>query len=410
MQYCHSRKSGNLVVVILSFFLVFVIIKLSVIMDIMSKLTIFRNNILVFYNKYWWLTPLTIFLIWRILLELMGQYFYWINISDLKSINYSQNIWWHWDSGWYGSIANNGYILKSGLQSNVTFFPLYPLLWKIIATITGLPNYFNALLVSNTLALGSFIIFYRWLSIVWGNSIARRGLIALAVFPTSFFLISAYSESTLLFLIGSIFILSEKGKWKLAAVSALLASAARPVGIFLWPVLFGLWFYKTKNTSNRSKSDLYSILILPPLGMILFSLFFWFKFDDPLLWLHGQQNYGRNFVLPPHLIYAYLVDIVSRGEFWLRHLAEISALFLAIVCLPKLKKIHPVYALFVVLNILPSLFSNTLTSIQRFVLILLPIYIIIAKQNKIVYFIYLFLSVSLLIFSVNQFVNFNWVS
>ncbi len=374
----------------------------------MSKLTIFKNNILVLYNKYWWLIPLTIFLIWRIVLELIGQYFYWSNISDLKLINYSQNIWWRWDSDWYNSIATHGYNLRTELQSNVTFFPLYPLLWKITNTLTCLSNYTSALLVSNTLALGSFVVFYRWLSIVWGNSIARRGLIALAIFPTSFFLISVYSESTLLFLVGSLFLLSEKGKWKLAAVSALLASAARPVGIFLWPILFWLWFYKTKNTSDRSKFDLYSILILPPLGMILFSLFFWYKFDDPILWLHGQQNYGRNFVLPPHLIYAYLVDIVSRGEFWIRHLFEMAALLFVVSCLPKLKKLHPVYAFLAVLNLLPSLFSNTLTSIQRFTLMIVPVFVIVAMQRKSIYILYLFISFSILILSLYEFINFNW--
>ena len=374
----------------------------------MSKIIILKNKILVLFTKHWWLTPLTIFLIWRIVLELIGQYLFWLNLSDLKSIDYSQNIWWRWDSGWYNSIATHGYNLKIESQSNVTFFPLYPLLWKITNALTGLSNYISALLVSNTLALGSFIVFYRWLSIVWGNNIARRGLIALAVFPTSFFLISAYSESTLLFLIGSLFLLSEKGKWKLAAVSALLASAARPVGIFLWPVLFWLWLYKTKDTSDRSKFDLYSILILPPLGMILFSLFFWYKFDDPILWLHGQQNYGRNFVLPPQLIYAYLVDIVSRGKFWIRHLFEMVALLFVISCLPKLKKLHLTYVFLAVLNLLPSLFSNTLTSIQRFTLMIIPIFVIVARQRKSIYILYLFICYFLLILSVNEFINFRW--
>ena len=32
----------------------------------------------------------------------------------------------HWDAGWYGEIAKNGYWYTPGAQSPVAYFPLYP--------------------------------------------------------------------------------------------------------------------------------------------------------------------------------------------------------------------------------------------------------------------------------------------
>lgn len=353
--------------------------------------------------------PLTIFLVWRVILEIVGQSSYWLNLSELSSRSSSQNIWWRWDSSWYASIANQGYSLPIGEQPNVTFFPLYPLIWRALRSVTGLSNYVSGLLVSNILALGSFVILYHWLSVVWNEKIAKKSLLALAVFPTSFFLISVYSESTFLILLASAFLLSEYGKWKWVALVALLASAARPVGILLWPTLIWLWFSKNKYSENKKKMDLIFLLVLPPIGILLFSFFLWYQVGDPIAWLHGQGSYGRNFASPFKLLYAYSKDIVTKQEFWFRHLLEIFFLFFIIVCLPKLKKINPIYLFFTILNLLPSFFSNTFTSIQRFALLMVPIFVVVAMQRRWIYFLYFFISVVLSILFIYQFVNFDWV-
>ncbi len=363
-----------------------------------------------YYIRYWWLTPLTIFIVWRIVLEIFGQLAFSLHPDVVIPWKNNQNppLWARWDSGWYDSILNYGYKLSGTDQmSNVTFFPLFPLLWKIVEIVTPLKGFVAALFVSNTFTLLGFLVFYRWVQEKWSKLIALKSLIALTVFPTSFFLISAYSESTLfLLIVATLFLISRK-KWLLATIVVGLAGAARPTGILLWPLLIWFWWSQYAN-KPKPFQELLTILCIPPLGLILFSIHLYFKTENPLVWLSGQSAAGRDLVLPIRLLWAYTKNIFIGGDFWLKHLAEMAALFFTIFLIPQLKKIHPAYAMYAFLNLLPSLFSNTLTSLQRFVLIIAPLFIAVALQKKWIYTIYCIFGSVLLFYSIAQFVIFQW--
>jgi hypothetical protein len=366
--------------------------------------------IISWYLRYWWLTPLTVFIIWRVVIEIVGQVAFSMTSNFISPWVNNPNppLWARWDSGWYDSIIRYGYNLReSGKMSNVTFFPLYTLLWKVVDFFTPLKGFASALLASNILTLFSFSIFYRWVSEKWDKGVALKSLIALAVFPTSFFLISAYSESTLLFLVVSILLFSSRRRWILAAIMAGLASAARPTGILLWPLLFGLWWFDNPD-KPKSRREFLALLFLPPLGLILFSVYLYFQVGNPFAWFQAQSSAGREIISPINLLWAYTKNIFTNGDYWLQHLAEMAALFFVVVLLPKLKKIHPVYVFYAILNLLPSLFSNTLTSIQRFVLIIAPLFVVVALQKRWLYVVYCIVASGLLFYSIFRFVTLQW--
>src|SRR3989344_824757 len=81
----------------------------------------------------------------------------------------------------YINIALNGYE-----KNEVAFFPLYPLLIRLIAIVSGLSFPVAALAISWTSLIISLIILAKYFSSGWF-------LIFLITFPTSFFLQSAYS-------------------------------------------------------------------------------------------------------------------------------------------------------------------------------------------------------------------------
>lgn len=367
-----------------------------------SNLQNFISNL---FKRYWWLTPIFIFLVWRLVVEIVGQ------SSPAAALILGQNktIWWQWDSNWYGSIVHQGYSWHKGAQSNVTFFPLFPLLWRGLLSLTAWQSAVCAQIVSNFLALGSFIIFYYWVLVAFNKNIAWRALLALAVFPTSFFLVSVYSESTFLILVALVFLLAHKEKWMWAAAVAALASAARPPGIFLCPLLLWLWYIQTKKSGIRKWSDFFSLLVLPPLGLIFFSLYLWYQVGDPFAWFRAQVEYGRSLgVSPFRLIFSYIKYIIIGGENRWRYFFEILTMIFVGFSLPKVYRLNLAYSFFVLLNFVPSFFSNTFTSVQRFTLMLLPIFIVVAMQKRFVYYLYLLFSFCFLVFNILRFVNLRW--
>src|SRR5687767_299870 len=58
-----------------------------------------------------------------------------------------------WDAGWYSSVSTQGYSYTEGQQSNVAFFPLYPLVAKALALLTG-----NWALAALLTSLASFFV------------------------------------------------------------------------------------------------------------------------------------------------------------------------------------------------------------------------------------------------------------
>src|SRR5689334_16402411 len=62
-----------------------------------------------------------------------------------------------WDTGWYETIARLGYV--RGEQAN--FWPLYPLLSRVLSEVTPLHLHYCMLLVANLASLGSFLVLYR---------------------------------------------------------------------------------------------------------------------------------------------------------------------------------------------------------------------------------------------------------
>ena len=87
----------------------------------------------------------------RIMLAIIGLLSHKLSGSDPEGFTgYSWlNLWGHWDTGWYLNIAQNGYTAKLiAQQTNIVFFPLYPLLMRFLGFFTG--NYYVAgIIISN---------------------------------------------------------------------------------------------------------------------------------------------------------------------------------------------------------------------------------------------------------------------
>lgn len=356
--------------------------------------------------KHWWVTPLTIFLCWRLFVELVAR-------IVLASPPFSAPLWpagqlalWaRWDSWYYFTIITHGYQMVAGHINNVTFFPLYPLLWRAVEYLTHLPRLMAGVLTANLAAAAGCLALWRWIANEYGESRATYALVALLAFPSSFFLIAAYSDSTLLLCLALSLLAASHKRWGWAALAAACASAARPVGILLWPVLLWRWY---ANKKERRPRDLVTLLILPSLGLVLFSLYLWRATGDPLGWLHNQAWAFRNFALPTTLLQRYIRNITLYRPYWAQHAVELIVLAFALAVAPAVKRLSKDQVLLFILSLLPPLFSNSLQSLQRFLIVIPGIFIALAGLKQRWFVAYLAISLPLLVFSISQFITWQW--
>ncbi|MEP7289577.1 MAG: hypothetical protein ABI947_27830 [Chloroflexota bacterium] len=138
--------------------------------------------------------------------------------------------WNRYDTAWYDKVAIQGYRPDNG----IVFPPLYPLLIRLLAPFCGGSYVLAALIISNIACLLSFILLYKLIQREFhDSSLATRTLIALAAFPTAFYLVAGYTEPIFLALTLGAFLAAFDKKWWLAGILAFFASLTRLQGVVL---------------------------------------------------------------------------------------------------------------------------------------------------------------------------------
>jgi hypothetical protein len=209
----------------------------------------------------------------------------------------SMSIWSHWDGEQYVSLALHGY-LNGPKNVSPAFFPMFPLLVRSVSEIFGGPLSKGALsdwgiLVSLLFLPFAFYFIYEIARDGWDERVAKRAVLALAFFPTTFFLNAAYTESLFIALsAGSLWAIRVRKNLLLGSILAALAAGTRNVGVLLIVPLICEWIRQGGIKESRERwRGLY--LALAPLGLIVYMGYLWIKFGDPLLFYSGQKNWGR---------------------------------------------------------------------------------------------------------------------
>lgn len=133
--------------------------------------------------------------------------------------------WTNWDGGHFRGIAEHGYS-----PEQIVFFPLYPLLIKILS-MPGLDTNFAGLLISHLSLLAALFFLYKLTLLDFSEKVAKRAVFTMLIFPTSFYFAAAYSESLFLAatLAGFYFLRTKRAGR--AALGSAAAVATRLVGV-----------------------------------------------------------------------------------------------------------------------------------------------------------------------------------
>ena len=120
-----------------------------------------------------------------------------------------------WDTGFYVSIAEEGYRYQGVPLPSVAFFPLYPLLMRAIGSLVG-DVVAAGIIISNVALLLATMLLYRLADRSWGQAVAERTIWYFLIFPAAFFGTAVYSESLfLLVAIGALYFARRVfGRWR----------------------------------------------------------------------------------------------------------------------------------------------------------------------------------------------------
>jgi hypothetical protein len=206
-----------------------------------------------------------------------------------------------WDANWYRRIATFGYggVPDRGLR----FFPLYPLLGKLVSYPLAGHVDWALLLLSNGLALVLGALIHRLVIFETRDAaMARRAAWLVALAPPAFVLVMGYSESLALCLAVGCFFALRRRQWWWAALFGLLAGLTRPVGVLLAvPALveaartFDRSRWRRDPRDPRDVSDVMSrtaAVLAPPAGAAAYLAYVGLRFGDVWLPLRAQEVPG----------------------------------------------------------------------------------------------------------------------
>ena len=230
------------------------------------------------------LTPLAIFGASRLVTLLVAQ-----AARLLKGKKSIIDVLSAWDGGWYLSIAQGGYnpeIPPPPHQSNIGFFPGYPVAIRVVSRLTTLSHPRAALIVSVlSAALAAILLWFLTQSLV-DRATAIRAVALFSFFPGAYVFSMMYSEGLFILLaIACLFGLSRRN-WIVAGVAAALAGATRPNGFVLGFACAWAAFFAIKR--RREWRSLVAPL-LTPIGILGYFLFLQRRTGNFLIWFEAER-------------------------------------------------------------------------------------------------------------------------
>ncbi len=131
----------------------------------------------------------------------------------------------------YLNLARLGYFQAS--EGASVFFPLFPALVQLTASLTGGDIIIAGLVVSTLSCMLALALLYILKQSYFGPAAAKWSVVALAAYPTALFLIAPYSESLFLALTLAAFLAARERRWWLAGGLGFLAGLARQNGMII---------------------------------------------------------------------------------------------------------------------------------------------------------------------------------
>lgn len=341
-----------------------------------------------------------------------------------------------WDSIWYLGIAGHGY----SSVASTSFFPVYPLLTRVVSFATG-STAVAGLLISWASFAVALVLLWRLTELELGPRAARATIVLLAVAPLSFFFTAVYTESLFLALaLGTVYA-ARRDRWALAGVVGTLAAATRITGVLLVVMVLlpqaGAQARARIPAAWRERRRIW--LCLTPTGLVGYLAFLAATGYGPLAPFRGEASgqYGRHFVGPLAALWQatsaaiHAAAGILQGSQPLLRLHSLAApfapgaesIYLLLILLVAIgalvlcfRRLPAAYGIFALLALLVSISSpvaaQPLKSFDRYALTIFPLWMVAGAwlSERRLLAPAVTISVALLVFFTVQFASWTFVA
>lgn len=289
-----------------------------------------------------------------------------------------------WDGGWYHSVAKEGYKFTPGRQSNSAFFPLYPLLMRVIYAV--LPGNTDATwilagcVVSNVALLIALAYLVQLLRLDFDHETAARAALYLLVFPTTFFFSAVYSESVFLVATVASFYYVRRSRWLLASAFGAAATLTRSPGILLGAPLLLEYLAQREFRWRAIRANVLWLGLLPA-ALVAHMIYLQHAVGNAMAIQDAQRAWGGEwgalswpwtpvvrFVHAP-----WMFNDVMNFSF--------AAAVLILVVLTA-RRLRPSYGLYAAICYWFITSWSTFESMPRYVLVIFPAFAVLAKLGR----------------------------
>ena len=297
-----------------------------------------------------------------------------------------------WDTGWYLTIANQGYdwsATRVAQQQNIAFFPAYPMLMRYGSLFLARQVIWTGVVISWLAFFGALAYLYRFARERYGDDTGRAAVALIACYPFAVYFSAAYTEALfLLTIVGACYHFERNELWQ-AGAWGLLAGLSRPNGCLLSVVLAliavrPLWPFQWNAMGARQWlgiADRIAVAALPGIGMLIYSTYIFFLTGNPLQWAAQNAAWGRVYRGIDTLVVDHAQLISDYGVYSFAATRTVDALHLAAVLFvlgtlwPVFRRVGFPYAVMIAVNVVPPLLMGGLLSMGRVTSVLFPAFL-----------------------------------
>jgi hypothetical protein len=287
-----------------------------------------------------------------------------------------------WDGQWYQRIAEHGYAAIP--RTGVRFFPLYPLLARAVAPVFGGMVDVALLVLANApaLLLGALLVRLVRREGLDGPA-AERAAWFVALVPSAFVLVFAYSEAISGCLAVATFLALRSKRWWSAAAGGFLSGLTRPSGALLAVPALVEAVRGARHLSAGDAVARLAAVAAPVAGVGAYLVWVGVRFGTPTLPLQIQQrSWLRGGFMNPLVAFWRAGRAAFAGHFGGNGvhfpLLVVAVVLVIVVCV----RWPASYGAYAVVTLVVALSARRLGSVERYCFSAFPLVLAIVSLTR----------------------------